>query len=273
MRFSESDQLLYIAGMDQLMKVSKKNLISDVSSQRILILVHGFNNPFSYVLQEYLLANAQFRGRLSRYYDCMLGYTWPGGSSRLNYFQAKQNTEEAGNRLRRWLQTFTDAECTIDIIGHSMAALVGFKALREDADINIRNIFSMGAAIPKDILKAETALPNLFGKVQNLYAFITRDDGILRYGYRLVEWKEALGYAGPARVEELVTKYPKINVIDCTSVIHSHNAYLRSEEVMDFISEVIRGANNQQFVELRTRTTESDKGIRSQKKKRALAQA
>ncbi|MDR8393649.1 alpha/beta hydrolase [Aliifodinibius sp. S!AR15-10] len=239
--FAEKDRIVQFGGLGQGRPITKDWFLSQLSSEKVLVLVHGFNNPFLYAVREFMLARVRIQRSFGDEYEHILGYTWPSGSSEFDYFHAKRNTGEAGNRFRTWLRWLTKAGCTIDIMGHSMAALVGYKALREEADIRIRNLFSLGAAIPTDILLKDQKMGPLLEKVHCFYAFHNRNDSILKYGFRLVEWKKALGYAGPSHQQDLLKRHAKINVIDCSGVVQNHTDYLHSPSVLQLISQLLKG--------------------------------
>lgn len=248
--FAEKDCIVQLGGLGQGRPITRDWFLSQLSSEKVLVLVHGFNNPLLYAVREFLLARARIQRAFSNQYDHIVGYTWPSGFTEFDYFHAKRNTGEAGNRFRTWLRWLTKAGCTIDIMGHSMAALVGYKALRVEVDIRIRNLFSLGAAIPKDIMLEDQNIPHLLEKVRHFYAFHNRNDRILKYGFRLVEWKKALGYAGPSHQQDLLKRHGKINVIDCSGVVKNHTDYLHSPAVLQLISRLLKGYKIGQHVRL-----------------------
>ncbi|MEL7832459.1 DUF726 domain-containing protein [Fodinibius sp. N2] len=240
-RFSEEDRLRYIKGPNTQISVSKDIFLSEVVSQNVLLIVHGFNNPFRHVVQEYLRLKTRWSHLLENQYDYILGYTWPAGNSELDYFQAKKNTDKAAQRIRNWLIRLTNANCTIDIMGHSLAAMVGYKTLKREAPIKIRNVFSFGAAISKDLLLNKGIPSQLLEKIESFYAFYNRNDSILKYCFRLIEWEQALGYAGLSELEEIPKVDSKIHVVDCSEVIYNHTDYTRSLLVSRFLADVLEG--------------------------------
>lgn len=248
--FSKADAVLAIEPLKRLRSGSADELMESIKGKHILVLVHGFNNSFKDVLTEYLIIQSQYERFFGDAYDHIIGYVWPGGESEMDYFLAKQHAERAGHRFRKWLHQFSQAECTIDIMGHSMAALVGYHALKTETVISIRNIFSFGAAISRERLSEEESLYKLIDKVSSLYIFHTRNDGILKYGFRLIEWRDALGYSGPGDRKQIRQQFAKINVIDCSDVIQDHTGYKKSKEVFQFISEVLEGRTFKQFIRL-----------------------
>ncbi len=249
--FSEEDQLRYIDQPNTQISFSKDTFLSEVVSQNVLLLVHGFNNPFRYVVQEYLRLETRWLRLLENQYDYVIGYTWPAGNSELDYFQAKKNTDKAAQRIRRWLIRLTNANCTIDIMGHSLAAMVGYKTLKKEAPIKIRNVFSFGAAISKDILLRKELPSQLLEKIESFYAFYNRNDDILKYWFRFIEWEQALGYAGLSGLKGASRLDSKIHVVDCSEVISNHADYTRSLLVSRFLADILEGEDIDQVTTLR----------------------
>jgi hypothetical protein len=132
-----------------------------------------------------------------------------------------------------------------------MAAVVGFNALSTDDQISIRNVFSFGAAISKETLLRQEKLLKMIEKVSNLYIFHTRNDGILKYGYRLLEWREALGFSGPPQEVPIVDDFTRMKVIDCSEVIRDHLGYRRSDRIFRFIANILKGKRLKQFSRLK----------------------
>ncbi|NGP89289.1 alpha/beta hydrolase [Fodinibius halophilus] len=248
--FSDTDMLRFVGGMQNQVLTTEEFFLSDISSKKILLIVHGFNTPFSYIVPEYLRMKEQYNEQLSNHYDYIVGYTWPSGGSEIDYFQAKKNTDTAANRLHSWICKLDRVECTIDIAGHSMAAMVGYKSLTKDAPIQVRNVFSFGAAIPKDLLSEEELLAQALGKVDHVYAFYNRKDHVLKYLFRFMEWEQALGYTGLQNYERLMGKGEKITAIDCTGMEINHTGYMRSEEITRFMEAVLEGHKRGPFIKL-----------------------
>ena len=240
-KFSEIDRLLYADGLKQQIPVSRTTFEQCIRSKNVLVLVHGFNNPYPQLLKQYLLSKARFKSNIPEAYEAVIGFTWPAGETEFDYFLAKGNTEEAGKRLRSWLVRLTEVNSTIDILGHSMAAKVGFHALKQDSNISIRNVFSFGAAISRDTLKNSKVISELFEKVEHFYAFRNENDAILKYAFRLMEWKEALGYSGLPKGSSEYLDHDKITIVDCSGVIKNHVDYTGSEMISRVIEEVLKG--------------------------------
>ena len=238
--FATSARVQYVSDLKKQFTVPETAFETAIKNSRLLLIVHGFNNPFSYVVPEYLLSKVRISRAAPGTYDHIIGFTWPSGGSELDYSRAKGNTEEAGQKLREWLFRFTRLNCVIDIAGHSMAARVGYHALCVESALNLRCLFSFGAAIPREKLRDET-VSHLFDNIEKLFAFHNRNDSTLKYWFRLVEWKEALGRVGPGRREHLIENVEKFHLIDCSNENLGHIDYLRSPRVVHVMAEILKG--------------------------------
>jgi esterase/lipase superfamily enzyme len=103
--FSDNDYLLQLEN-GFLQSCSDESFIARIQKKKLLILVHGFNNPFEDVIQEYQLIFNQKESHFPEEYDHIIGFLWPGGESELDYFHAKKMAEKTGPRLSQWLSLF-----------------------------------------------------------------------------------------------------------------------------------------------------------------------
>lgn len=238
--FSHTQQLFQLDVGRSLYSVEESDLMREVEGKNMLVLIHGFNNSTQDILSLYRRLTGHSKAFFRTSYDAIVGLIWPGGESEFSYFQSRQNARQSGHYLKAWFRKFTKAGCTIDAIGHSMATIVGYHALQSEATIRIRNIFSMGAAISQAFL-IERVTDKLMSKIENLYLFYTKQDDILKYWFRIVELREAVGYSGLERYEEHVPHYQKLTLIDCSDVIRHHSGYWTSETVFECIGEILAG--------------------------------
>ncbi len=237
--FSKFEQITSYNGQ-QLETVNDNALLSDIDCENVLVIIHGFNNSMDDILSLYDHLEDQCRTFFSTSYSAIIGFVWPSGESEFSYFQSKENARRAGLYLRDWLHRFTQAGCTIDVMGHSMATIVGYHALQSTQKISIRNIFSLGAAVSQSYL-VERITANMMEKVENLYLFYTRRDDVLRYWFRLVEWEEAIGYAGLEKYHKLLSYFNQLTLIDCSNIVQTHTGYWNSKVVFECISNILDG--------------------------------
>lgn len=237
--FSRSEQTARY-NEQRLEAVGSEALLSAIEHKNILVIIHGFNNSMKDILSLYDHLEEQCSIFFKESYSAVIGFVWPSGESEFNYFQSKENARRAGPYLRDWLHRFTGAGCTIDVMGHSMATIVGYHALQSPKKISIRNIFSLGAAVSQSYL-VERITAHMMEKVENLYLFYTKRDDVLKYWFRLVEWEEAIGYSGLEKYQYLISYFHQLTLIDCSNIVQNHTGYWNSKVVFECISNILDG--------------------------------
>lgn len=238
--FSRFEQISYLDEDMNLYSMTDDDLMQQVAQKNILVLIHGFNNTTHHIQSVFKKIEQQYRIFFNSEYDAIIGYVWPGGESEFNYFKSKRNARRAGRKLRHWIYRFSKAQCTIDVIGHSMATIVGYHALQTNKKMKIRNVFSFGAAVSQNIF-VEESTEQIIQKMDSLYLFHTENDDILKYWFRLVEWQDAVGYSGLKNQNEVISHLEKLTIVDCSEVISNHTEYWNSRVIFEFIGKTLSG--------------------------------
>lgn len=237
--FSRFEQITSYNGQ-QVEAADENALLSSIGHENILVIIHGFNNTMADILSLYGHLGEQCSTFFGEKYDAFIGFVWPSRKSGFSYFQSKENARRAAPYLRDWLHHFTNAGCTIDVMGHSMATVMGYHALKSTQEISIRNIFSFGAAVSQSYL-VERMTANMMEKVENIYLFYTKRDDRLKYWFRRIEWEEAIGYSGLEKYQKLLTYFNQLTLIDCSNVVQTHTGYWNSKMVFECISNILNG--------------------------------
>jgi hypothetical protein len=204
-----------------------------VRDRRVLVLVHGLNYAVGDAIALFRRIEQTFTNRFPDAYDEIGGFTWPSGASAVDYFSAKGRVEEAGRRLRRWLDALWAAGCTIDLACHSLGARVATAALRNQTAPRLANAFVLGAAVGPD------ALGDVHGAADQVYIFHTRRDVALGRWYWLFEWETPLGYAGLEADPTAASRWPNVTTVDCTDAVPDHQSYHASDAVLNFLGDVL----------------------------------
>lgn len=221
-------------------EVTEKALLEDIFQRNILVVIHGFNNSMDDILSLYSRIEKECQTFFDASYDAIVGFVWPSGESEFSYFHSKENARRSGGYLQDWLCRFTKAGCTIDLMGHSMATVVGYYAMQSPKQIKVRNIFSFGAAVSQSFL-VERLTANMMEKVGRVYLFYTKRDDVLKYWFRLVEWEEAIGYSGLKRYKKIAPYFHQLTLIDCSNIVQTHTGYWESKVVFECISNILNG--------------------------------
>lgn len=240
--FSALDQTYRVVKGSYLRSLPRTQFTKEVDNQNILILVHGFNQSFADILTLYL----SFEHRINEFsgsaYDVIIGYIWPGEKKKTDYFEGKDNTIQSGQRLQQWLRQFRQQGCTIDILSLGLASSVVYRALNTQAQISIRNIFSLDFTIPKELMQddyhtARTVAEN----ITHLYLFYKRDKNLSIDWLKLFRWQDLFSYSSHEVVERLRSSLPRITAIDCSNVLETVADYQDARVLFECIDKLLTG--------------------------------
>lgn len=248
--FSDTDHIFELQKDHSINEIQTEELASKIKNKRVLLLIHGFNNRRSHILNTYLTIDQKIMNNLNQVFNHVIGFIWPGGESRFDYFDAKRNTRRAGERFRHILTWLNLHEATVDIMGHSMASLVGRMTLLSSYPLHINNIYSFGSAITKEAIVKHDEIRNAIKRTNHFYVFVTQNDSLLKYGFRLIEWKSPIGYKDGEEDQKIMKNLDKITIVDCTEVIKNHTGYKDSDEIYRFIAETIDKTPADEFLKL-----------------------
>jgi esterase/lipase superfamily enzyme len=211
-------------------------------NQKILLLVHGFDNTAAEAIDTYHLIHTQI-GQLkdkngNDLYDSVIGYLWPGYDDRLEYFDAEKNALELAQRTRTHLILLSKITKTIDILAHSMGNRLMFEALdfppQDTMKRTIENFYSFGAAVDKDSIERYHKYDYSTENCRDLYVFHSNRDEVLKFLYRIAQWKGALGSEAPSNLTKVAKN---IQLIDCTAFVTGHSQYFSALPLYKFINK------------------------------------
>ena len=172
-----------------------------ISGQRLLLLVHGYNNEQDEVYDAYSVIERKVQSHLNNEYDLVIGYSWPGGDTELDWWSSKRRANAVARRFRFLIHTLVASAHALDMMSHSLGARVIFKALKQASTINgnsiVRNYFCTAASVDNEVLEMGEEFHTAIDKFDGIYVFHSRKDEILYYAYRAAEFDQALGLSGP----------------------------------------------------------------------------
>ncbi|MGN4986498.1 alpha/beta hydrolase [Aeromonas hydrophila] len=213
--------------------LSMGDLVAEINGKRICILVHGYNNEFFEVCDAYQIMESKIHADLPGIYDEVIGYTWPGGDHKLEWWDAKSRANAVARRFRQLLESLSE-KSNLDIISHSLGARVSLKALKEASKKLVQNYYCMAGAIDNESLElGEEFYPALLS-TERVFIMHSARDEVLATAYRAAEFDNALGLFGPED-KSSVDKSHNIFVANCKAVVTSHGAYKRSDAVFSYI--------------------------------------
>lgn len=225
-----------------------------VQGKKVLLLVHGYNNEFEDIIRAYDLIEESAAKHMKNQYDLVVGYTWPGGDNRFEYFSAKTRAGAIAPRFcdnLRALHSAANRPAALDVMTHSMGARVAYEALKHLSPKNVvRNLIHMAAAVDNESIEKNEEYFVANNRVQNSFVFHSRHDQVLNLAYRLAEWDNALGLHGPEDPADMMTHSKHTFVINCKRFIKAHGDYKGEREVYRYLDTQVAAPSGPQFSSL-----------------------
>ena len=232
-------------------ELSLADLRDSVTGKSVLVLVHGFNNEFEDIIRAYGIIDSQVQAHLSEWYDEVIGFTWPGGDSPLDWYAPKRRAGVVGPRLAQFLQHFAGEAATIDLMSHSLGARVVLGALNLLPADSVRANFMTASAVDNEVIEPHQ---KYFAAVRTgateSIVFHTKNDSVLKSAYRLAEWDNPLGLFGPENPAAVIEHLSNVTVGNCKNVISGHGEYKTSDSIYQFINQWMMGNIDTQFATL-----------------------
>ncbi len=222
--------------------VSDVQFEAQIQNKKILLLIHGYNNEPLEVTRAYKTIEERVN-TLINFYDLIIGYTWPGGDDWSDYSAAKARAGTVSNRAQSSITKMISNCSEVDIMSHSMGCRISLMVM-DDLHKNqvpkniVVRLYIMAAAVDNESIEKDERYYNGSIYCDNAYIFHSKNDSVLKYGYRYKEWDNALGYSGPENPAEI---YSKAKVINCKRKINAHGAYKRTAEIYNYIGNELKG--------------------------------
>jgi hypothetical protein len=209
-----------------------------VRSDRVLLLVHGYNTPLDAARRAYRRIAQRLGERCPSAYDHVIGFTWPGGASRYAYPWAKARSTAAARHLRRWLVRLDPNVEAIDLFCHSLGNYLGHRALKTATSPPVRYIFAVAPALRLSLLKRHAKREAQPPPFEHLYLFYTPSDTALGRWFPIVEWDWAAGYTVSEPVRMALSGL-NVTVVNCEEAVSGHTGYTESPAFYAFLANVL----------------------------------
>jgi esterase/lipase superfamily enzyme len=241
--------------------VSSNEFVQELLGKRIVVLVHGYNNDESDVVDSYRTIDAHMRllGFVDHEhapYDALVGFVWPGGALGVSFPFARQRASETAMPFHTLLTTLRAAGTTIDLNAHSLGTQVALEALRMADTRLLRHSWNFAAAIDNESIESGERYFDASQRCDRFYVFHSKNDARLRFWYRVGDFFDfdiALGYSGPEDPGTIINSSKHVRVINCKDVVQSHSAYRYSGEVWSYMARELKTPTTEQFVKLQRR--------------------
>lgn len=231
-------------------EITHNQLLDEVKEKNICILVHGYNNEYFEVNDAYQIMENNIHNKLSDTYQKIIGYSWPGGDQRLDWFNAQSRANAVARRFRHFLESIRPKAKSIDLISHSLGARVSLKALKESQGTLIDNYYCMAGAVDNESLEHGKEFFESRTSAKKIYVLHSAKDGVLATAYRAAEFDNALGLFGPEDKSAVEATESNIYVANCKRVIENHGGYKRSKAVFDYIATTKKGVPQKRYTTL-----------------------
>lgn len=228
------------AGASLLQPLSVHDLLRRTQDQRLLVLVHGFNTSLAIACDSFVRLARQITERAPDAYDQIIGFTWPGGASSYAYLGAKARVVPTVQHLGAWLHALSTAAQHMDVLAHSLGTHLVRETLWASGPIPVRNLFAVAPAVKLGALRRLDATAPEAPRFERAFLFYTRDDIVLKRWFPLVEWDQAVGFAGLEAVADVLPP-ASIVTIDCAGVIAGHLDYIEQEAFYTTLARILNG--------------------------------
>lgn len=217
----------------KIVRLLEPQKIQRLADKRILLLVHGLNTPE--VCYPYFTVQANLANNNASY-DEIIGYIWPCYATPAAYLEARKNADKAAPRFRDLLRKLQPIAAKIDVMAHSMGNRLVLEALnfKEHELQLIDHFLSIAPAVDDESIEIGEEYFLSTQHCGTLHVFFSQRDEVLKWVYPIPEWDKALGYNGVQHPKKLP---PNVQMINCTAIIDSHDGYLFSRPIFEFVSQ------------------------------------
>ena len=221
----------------------------------VLVFIHGFNVDFFEALRSAALMKERYSEVTGRPFEVVV-FSWPSNGKTLHYRSDRKDAEASGYAFTRGLEflfrflgrmSAQDAcDQRLHLICHSMGnyalrwALQAMKEERRALPRVFDEIILAAADEDDDAFEHDFKLGDLPALGQRITVLFNRNDRALGVSDVTKGNMDRLGASG-ARRPHMV--HNKITLVDCTPVARGlveHSYYLRSQEVVDDICDVLK---------------------------------
>ena len=242
-----------LSSLESFTTLDAEQLLEAVDGQHVLVLVHGFRNPFKNVAPAYgkleteLAANGMIG---AAGYGLVLGFLWPGFQTPLGFFPAVPWANRSASYLRNLLQSLAGSARTIDVQAHSLGARVTLQAAAFQDELWIDNLMMIAPAVDNECLEPKKEFHDALDSCRRCFVYHSGKDKVLKIGYRIGGLDRALGLSGPENPDVIRKKCPQVFVVDCKAVVSEHSGYRDAKEYIAHWKRVVTEAPLEQFEKL-----------------------
>ena len=179
------------------------------------------------MFDSYQVIEQQAMVHLANAYDMVLGYSWPGGDQKLDWWQAKKRANAVARMFRFLLDSLAGDAGAVDVMSHSLGARVTLKALKGSPGRIVRNYFCTAPAVDNECFESDEEFADAIPSCERVYIFHSSRDEVLRFAYASSERDLALGLYGPEDKTYIEVATRTVFVANCKKVVSNHGGARR----------------------------------------------
>ena len=215
---------------------------SEINGRKVLLLCHGYNSGPRAVVHTYYEIQ-DMEAALVKYFDVVVGYTWPGSIGAASYPWAWKRVPTVATRFAKLLETTISACSELGVMSHSLGCKISLIAHKQLHQRKVKKAdrhwqFLMAASVNDNYIERGKRYFNATLYCDKTYMLHSKRDATLRDWFPEVEERSggekgpALGYSGPANIAAISRQ---TTIIDCTSVVGGHGRYKKTQQVYEYI--------------------------------------
>jgi esterase/lipase superfamily enzyme len=239
---------------DLFTELDMDNLMAQAMGKHVLVLVHGFRSPLKNVADAYdtLLKQLVQSGLMGHpHYELVLGFTWPGFTTRLGFFAAMPSASRSAGYFRQLLVRLCRSAKTVDVQTHSLGARVALQALSATDEVYADNLMLTAPAVDNECLEPQKEFHEVLDNCRRCLVYHSAKDNVLKVGYTFAGLNRALGLRGPEHPDVIKAHCPGVIVVDCSGVVKSHGGYRHAGALYSHWARVLGDEALPQFEKLR----------------------
>lgn len=218
-------------------KVPFDDFLVQIHGQKVLILVHGYNNNFEQVIDAYEIIERKMKNVSPN--TMVIGFAWPSGDAVFDWWSAKAQANSSGTHLAMLLNKIKESSSeptVLDIMSHSLGGRVTLKCLKSLRGKYVRNYYCTAGAVDNEALEPGEEFNESLEGCKNLFVMHSKYDGVLKTAYRIAEFDNAIGIYGPED-NDFAYETDGLFVVNCKKVVKRHGGYKNSQAVYNYIAQ------------------------------------
>ncbi len=232
-------------------------LVEQAANKHVCILVHGYRNPIANVMNAYWkmtqkLADDGVSG--PKGYGLVVGFAWPGRTTRVGFFVAPPNARKAGPRLLELINALRGVAHSVDVQTHSLGARVALTALADSRKVFVDNLMITAPAVDRDLLEVGKDFHASLESCSRCFVYHSKNDRVLKLTYPLADiaggLKRALGLNGPRSKVKTLAETPNVYVVDCSVRVKEHSGYRKADQYYEHWKRLLSGDAMSRYDEL-----------------------